>query len=386
MLSVIKADGAGTALTTFVYANGTAGSAGAYTRIMVTSTSPSYNTLYYHCQNHAGMGNSFTVSFGANTKVLLTTRAEHGFADNTNFYFVNTVSPKILELTDSAATAPDGVPFIDHVESASIVTAEDPTQRVPYNYEPTYVKRFDNADVDYGANKITMTSHGFHNRAAVLYYPNPGDTPIGGLSRMQVYYIERINNNEFYLNLSQRTNYRVNLSAGGTFNQGSHNLGLVYNIYEEYAPNQNWYIYYRTYYRTWRDTYSGYDFASVNGTYGLGRTPWDVCSFFQTTRYGGGISSGMPTRYRYLILEYRWGGRWRTYGHDLQSLPLGNSQWQGTYDFLTDHENYGINGNNNGGYSYSYTVGGYRGRYEKLYGSNQTYMEDWSRLSVQIIW
>ena len=54
-----QADGAGTALTTFVYTNGTAGSAGAYTRILVTSTSPSYNTVYYHCTNHAGMGKLF---------------------------------------------------------------------------------------------------------------------------------------------------------------------------------------------------------------------------------------------------------------------------------------------------------------------------------------
>ena len=182
------------------------------------------------------MGRTLTVAFGTNTKVLLTTRAEHGFADNTNFYFVNTVSPKILEVTDSTATAPDGRPFIDPDEQANIVTNEDPTQRVPYNYESTYVKRFDSTDVDYGNDKITMTSHGFHNRAAVLYYPNPGDLPLGGLSRMQVYYIERINDNEFYLNHSQRLNYRINLTSGGTFDHGSHNLGLVYNIHEEYGP------------------------------------------------------------------------------------------------------------------------------------------------------
>ena len=374
-----QADGAGTALTTFVYSSGTPGSAGAYTRIMVTSSSPSYNTVYYHCQNHAGMGRTLTVAFGTNTKVLLTTRAEHGFADNTNFYFVNTVSPKILELTDSAGTAPDGRPFIDPDEQANIVTNEDPTQRVPYNYEPTYVKRFDSTDVDYGNDKITMTSHGFHNRAAVLYYPNPGDYPLGGLSRMQVYYIERINDNEFYLNHSQRLNNRINLTTGGTFDHGSHNLGLVYNIHEEYGPNQNWYVYYRTYYRSWRDTYSGYDFGQINGTYGLGGTAWDVASFFQTTRYGDGISSGRPTRYRYKPYWNNWGARWRTYGHDLQSLPLGNTQWQGNYDFLTDHENYGINGTNQGNYSYGYTVGGYGGRNAKNYwGSNNTYLNDWS--------
>ena len=80
-------------------------------------------------QNHAGMGWSLTVAFGTNTKVLLTTRSEHGFADNTNFYFVNTVSPKILEVPDSTATAPDGRPFIDPDEQANIVTLRSYSKR-----------------------------------------------------------------------------------------------------------------------------------------------------------------------------------------------------------------------------------------------------------------
>ncbi len=51
-----QADGAGTALTQYVYTVGTPGSAGAYTRVLVTTTSPSYNTVHYHCTNHSGMG------------------------------------------------------------------------------------------------------------------------------------------------------------------------------------------------------------------------------------------------------------------------------------------------------------------------------------------
>ena len=369
----------GTVHSDFVYSHGTPGQAGAYTRIFVTSALPSYNTLYYRCTNHAGMGASYTIVFGTNTKVLLTTRSEHGFADNTNFYFVNTVSPKILEVPDSTATAADGRPIIDPDEQANIVTAEDPTRRVPYNYESTYTKRFDETDINYGSDSITMTGHGFHNRAAVLYYPNPGDVAVGGLSRMQVYYIERIDDNSFYLNHSQRTqsNYRLNLTAGGTFAHGSHNLGLVYNIQSEYSPRRNWYVYYRTYFRSDRNTYSGWDFAGVDGTYGLGRTPWDVAAFFSTTRYGDGISSNHPERYLMKWDYYRRGYEMRTYGYHHVTLPLGNSQWQGNYDFLTDHENYGVNGNNNGNYSYGYVTGGYNGRNRKTYWTNsQCYLQD----------
>jgi hypothetical protein len=371
-----QADGAGTALTQYVYSVGTPGSAGAYTRVFITTTSPSYNTLHYHCTNHNGMGGTLALEFASNTKVLLTTRAEHGFADNTNFYFVNTVSPKILEIPLIETNAPDGRPIADDADQANIANDEDPTQRVPYNYESTYTKRFPESDVNYGTDTITMIGHGFHNKAAVLYYPNPGDLPIGGLSRMQVYYIERLSNDTFKLNHSQRMNYTVNLSTGGSFDQGAHNLGLVYNIQSEYMPNQNWYVYYRTFYRTNRNTYSGYDFAVNNGTYGLGGTPWDITAFFSTSRYGAGISSGHPTRYRYKAHWNNWGTRWKTYGDELQSLPLGNTQWQGNYDFLTDHENQGVNGDNNGNYSYGYTVGGYSGRNAKTYWTDNIYMQD----------
>ena len=371
-----QADGAGTALTQYVYTVGTPGSAGAYTRVFVTTSSPSYNTVYYHCTNHAGMGGTLTVEFASNTKVLLTTKAEHGFADNTNFYFVNTVSPKLLEIPTIEINAPDGRPIADPDQTATINNSEDPTQRVPYNYESTYTKRFTETDIDYGSDTITMIAHGFHDKAAVLYYPNPGDLPLSGLSRMQVYYIERLTNDTFKLNHSQRLNYTVNLSTGGSFDQGAHNLGLVYNIQNEYSPRQDWYVYYRTFYRTNRNTYSGYDFAVNNGTYGLGGTAWDLTAFFSTTRYGDGISSGNPTRYRYKAYWNNWGVRWKTYGNELQSLPLGNTQWQGNYDFLTDHENRGVNGNNNGNYSYGYTVGGYGGRNAKTYWTDNIYMQD----------
>ena len=66
------------------------------------------------------MGGTFTVDFATQSKVLLTTASEHGFADNTNFYFVNTVSPKILDVVDPTAVAPDGNDFVDTLQSTSV--------------------------------------------------------------------------------------------------------------------------------------------------------------------------------------------------------------------------------------------------------------------------
>ena len=104
----------GVEYTTYVYYNGTPGTAGAYVRIYVTNTTPN---LYYYCQNHSGMGGDTPTIVSTNSKVYLTTVSEHGFADNTNFYFVNTVSPKILEVQDPSATAPDARPYIDFEET-----------------------------------------------------------------------------------------------------------------------------------------------------------------------------------------------------------------------------------------------------------------------------
>ena len=382
------AQDAGTQLTQYVFTKGTAGSAGAYTRIYVTSSSPSYNNLYYNCQNHSGMGDYFTVVYATSTKVLLTTHAEHGFADNTNFYFVNTVSPKILEIPDSTADVPgeaDGWQgtgianeIVETLEQASGTAVIDDTKTVPYNYESTYTKRFDESDIDYSSDTITMNDHGFHNKACVLYYPNPGDIPIGGLERMQVYYIERVDDHRFKLNHSMRLNYTQNLSSGGTFDNGNHNLGLVYNIYEEYKAYGQWYTYLRTYH-IFGDTYSGWDFHYVDGSNGLGRQNWDITVHFSTRRQsspGPGFGAGANWFwYNYSWRQY-YGTFWQTYGYHLQSLPLGaNERWQGTYDFLTDHENYGVNGNNNGGHSYGYTTGNRDGSNSKTYWTDNFYTQ-----------
>jgi len=50
----------GTEYTTGVTTNGTPGSSGAYTRILVAANAPS--TLYYYCTNHSGMGGQINIT------------------------------------------------------------------------------------------------------------------------------------------------------------------------------------------------------------------------------------------------------------------------------------------------------------------------------------
>lgn len=61
--------GGGTEYTTGVTTNGTPGSAGAYTRIVVADSAP---TLYYYCSNHSGMGGTAnTPAFSATGTVVV---------------------------------------------------------------------------------------------------------------------------------------------------------------------------------------------------------------------------------------------------------------------------------------------------------------------------
>ena len=357
--------GGGSAYTTYVYEHGTAGNAGAYVRLYVTDTTTS--PLYYYCVNHAGMGGQANSSVKTTSKVYLTTASEHGFEDNTNFYFVNTVSPKVLELQDPTATAPDGKPYVDTVDVENVAVEVDRTQTFPYNYESTWTKRFTESDVDMSSNIITIPNHGFHNRCAVLYYPNPGNRPIGGLRRMQVYYVSRIDDNQFYLQEAMRLNQgNINLYDNypaasyphdGTWTFGAHNLGLVYNIYRE---RKNWYddyCYLYTYYYNWGGTYSGYDFATINNTYGRGGTGWDRMILFCTNRPGY-----TGSRRRFYINYFYWNraNTPRTYGYDHENLPFSTSErYNGSYGWMCTRDSRYLNDDYSDDYSRGYAIQGY---------------------------
>ena len=182
--------GGGSAYTTFVYEHGTQGQAGAYVRIYIDGSTPS--PLGYYCTAHPGMGANFTIATKTTSKVYLTTVSEHGFADNTNFYFVNTVSPKILEIQDPTAIAPDGRPFVDDEATLTVNRQVDRTQTFNFNYECTYTLRFGESDVDYGNNSIKLTNHQLENHYALLYYPNPGNRPLGGLQECKFTMLKRL--------------------------------------------------------------------------------------------------------------------------------------------------------------------------------------------------
>ena len=377
----------GTAYTTFVYEHGTQGQPGAYTRIYIDGNTPS--PLSYYCTAHAGMGANFTIAVKTTSKVYLTTVSEHGFADNTNFYFVNTVSPKILEIQDPTATAPDGRPFVDEDSTLTVNRQVDRTQTFNFNYECTYTVRFNEADVDYSANTIKLNGHNLQNHYALLYYPNPGNRPLGGLRRMQVYYVEKVDDDNIKLHQSQRLNNLINLSDAypaasyphdGTWTFGAHNFGLVYNIRRERKDWYNWYAYFYTYYWDQGGTRSGHD-MSVYGRLGLGQQNWDRTVFFTTRRPEVGDNS--TTKFHINEYHNNRGTQPRTYGHNHESLPFGtDSRYNGSYDFLTDNNNRFINdtGESNE-WGRAYTVQGYGSNLSNTYYYRDNFYTDYTEAS-----
>ena len=388
--------GGGVDYTTYVYENGTAGTAGAYVRIYVTNSTPD---LFYYCGQHAGMGGSAPTVDATTSRIFLKTKSEHGFADDTNFYFVNTVAPKILQVTDPTGTAPDGRPFVDVTQQTQTTFANDNDEYIPYNYESTYTERFTEDDVNYSSDRITIAGHRYHNRAAVLYYPAPGNTPIGGLNRMLVYYVRVINNNTIELHQSQRLNNRVNLTSAGSWGAGKHCLGLCYNVYREYKGFGDSYTYWYTYYQNFGGTYSGYDFSNNSGynntSYGLGGQQWTHLVGFSCSRPGySGHNYFTLNRYNQYFAGSNANWVPKTYGYHVQTLPLGTgTQWQGSYDFITNdgHRGVSMSGSSNSSnphymwgtssyasyYNYMGTMYVQRvnSQYARLYGSDYNYWQ-----------
>ena len=104
-----------------------------------------------------------------------------------------------------------------------------------------------------------------------------------------------------------------------------------------------------------------------------------MTAFFSTNRPERG-GYGSQWYYWNYAWRYSFGTYWRTYGYHLQGLPLSSSErWQGSYDFITDDYNYGVNTHNNGGTGYGYTIGGHYGNGgNKSYWTSQFYTEGWS--------
>ena len=220
---------------TDVNATGTEDISGSYTNIIPAKF-------------YAGSGLNISDTDGVATdasdisQLTATTKETHGFAVGTKVYIRNTVGPKNLTIEDPTIVAPDGRPTVDIVPYFDVSTSVDATLAtgrgsfreqpiVAADWNPIYHKYFTAIDWLDGTDTINWINHGLRNRYCLLFQsPRKGDSD-GGLVDGTVYYVNKIDNDNFKLstNYNTPTSNIVNLQPLlNTF--GPVKLGLVYKI------------------------------------------------------------------------------------------------------------------------------------------------------------
>lgn len=237
------------------------------------------------------------------SKITVTTEDPHGFSIGNNFYLLNSVGGKSLKMTNTTTSdAPDGRPYVDHVESLAFSANPDYTKTETKQMKSRHSVKFDASAIDTSANTITWTAHGLKSNDVVFYMPPVYDTTIGGLSKFRAYYVKKIDDNAISLTLS-RSGSAINFTNAGTHYFGRHSLHLAYEVSRSYYPAYSSYMYVYTRNASYGGSDgSGWDLRQTyNGGYGLGHTSG------QTVRWTFFSSSYQSHHY---YMNYYMGGRY----------------------------------------------------------------------------
>ena len=223
------------------------------------------------------------------SSLTLTTDYHHGFGRGSSLYFTNTIGAKKITIDQTASsTAPDGRPYVDHVDTTTKTVSTTPSLTETKQMTGTYALKFDGSAVNTQNNTITWTGHGLQSGDVLLYIPPSGDTHIGGLERFQIYYVKTAATNTITLCATTNGNFSGNSTIGltsqGTSNYGRHQLILGYEIRNAYKNTNRYDIYFKTRYNV-DGVGSGQDMTSYTYDDSAGR--------------GGyfGLSGKFPQRY-----------------------------------------------------------------------------------------
>ena len=329
------------------------------------------------------------------SSLTVSTDYTHGFAEGSSVYLTNTIGKEIYDTENThASTAPDGRPYVDHVDTLSVNITPDLSLTETKQMTGMYARKFSSSDVNTTDNTITWPDHQLRAGDAVLYVPPSGDTEIGGLERFHIYYVKATpTDNTLTLCSTQQGNYTgnavINFTSAGTSNYGRHQLILCYEIaYAQksyYSYDSRFYTRYR-----WNGVGSGWDFNSKGyttatngrgGYWGLcGDTPQRIIYVSQRSNYQYNVSNTIVASGGY------YGER------DNSNFVFGKS---GTspdgYDFIEDYQRYEnySSYNNKNNYFYSSSAGYMYHRYLGQYGyyssTSQSYTGSYAGI-VFMIW
>jgi len=294
----------------------------------------------------------------------------HGFNAGSSLYFTNTIGSEKYTLSQTATdTAPDGRPYVDHVDTLAVSLTPDLTLTETKQMTGTYAHKFDSSAVNTTNNTITWTNHQLQAGDVLLYIPPSGDTHIGGLQRFQIYYVKSAPSaNTITLCETTNGNYTgnstISLTSQGTSNYGRHQLIFGYEIYYAQKPTNNYYSYFYTR-RYWSGSGSGRDLYT-----------YSIPSNFNRGGYWG-LGGKYPERTMYV--QKNQSTSMSTFIHaapmystrDNSNFTFGKS---GTtpdgYDFIEDYERFENYQYQNNRSSYLYSNPGY---WNQLFVNNFQY-------------
>ena len=266
---------------TFTYkARATQGSTG---RLDGTYTVITPGQFYAGSQVPFEVRSGIATDAAAQSTATVTTPTEHGFVSQSNFYLVNSVSPKIVTVENTSGTAPDGFPYVDPDNTVVKTVHTDGSNTETKQKKSTYTFKFDANGVDVSSNKIKWPNSTLRVNDTLLYCPAQGDAPIGGLDRFQVYYIASVDASGMTLALTYGGS-TINFTSAGTYNNGRGSMQLCYETVRLRKPYNDPSNYYYTRYNQ-QGIGSGWDRHSSSGYYngnywGIGNTQPNGIVFF----------------------------------------------------------------------------------------------------------
>jgi hypothetical protein len=226
------------------------------------------------------------------SKITVTTSSEHGFNANTNFYLLNSVSPKSILLSNvTTDNAPDGRPYVDNVNTLNLTQNPNTNFTETKHTRGAYSKKIIATDVNTTSNRILWNTHGFLENDCVFYVKPTGDTSIGGLTSLNVYYITNPTTNDFQLKATFN-GPPITLTSTGTYVYGRGEFMIAYEIENSLAQYTTWRSYFYTYGHN-SGIGSGWDLRT-DGYGKMGAKPTFLATFFKGTNlafYGSAYSN-----------------------------------------------------------------------------------------------
>lgn len=182
-------------------------------RVAFTSTaSQTISTTYTSVipgafYNGASISVSDILTDGAAPSVLtVNTKFPHGFAVGTEVFLSGSTASTILSFNAAGSgivtTTPDTLTTTKTTNSSSSGENTSDYRFRPMvidNYIPNNTKYAGTANVSTTNNNVTISSHGFAEASPVVYIAPVGNTDIGGLTNLSVYYAKSVTTNTFSL-------------------------------------------------------------------------------------------------------------------------------------------------------------------------------------------